>query len=181
MDHLTDINYLNFHLKIMSAESYKSECERQINREVYTPLLFTKTFFDMAFGLFIKKVKAETLSESASGLISASDPNGQLNLFNNATMEAKIFLEILSREEFPDGVQIIVLNLSHYSLNIHDFMEQLSIWKQEKTYPGFVRNMKLIDPSTFLDKSDYYIIDDHLNASGHRKVADALISVINNN
>ncbi len=164
-DFVENFAYVNdgFQLRIMTKNEYEDECRRHASRVRYSPFLLTSVFLSRVAGLFIRQAKAGQEQNT--------------NLLSNVTMEVKLFLEILSRQNFPKDVQIIALNLSHYTLDIHGFTEQLSIWKKQD-YPDFIKNMKLIDAAAFFNKSDYYIIDDHLNASGHRKVADALISVI---
>lgn len=167
-DFVENFAYVNdgFRLRIMPRNEYEEECKRHVSRKRYHPFLLTSVFLDRIAGLFIAHAKAGPLQNT--------------NLLNNVTMEVKLFLDILSRQNLPEGVQIVALNLSHYSLDMHGFMEQLSVWK-EQGYPDFVRNMKLVDVTSFLNKSDYYIIDDHLNAFGQRKVADALIGIITEN
>jgi hypothetical protein len=38
----------------------------------------------------------------------------------------------------------------------------------------------VIDTTTFLTESDYYRLDEHLNASGHRKVARVIADLLAN-
>jgi hypothetical protein len=87
--------------------------------------------------------------------------------------EARLFLEILGRADLK-GLRLIVLNLTHYTLDAHSFISELEQMKNDTLYPSYIREMKLVDATSFLQPDDYYVIDDHLNASGHRKVAEAI-------
>jgi hypothetical protein len=91
--------------------------------------------------------------------------------------EAKNFLEIIGRQDLQN-VKLIAINLSHYTLDTHSFIMQVEALKNGNEYPSFIHDMKLIDASSFLEKRDYFLIDDHLNPFGHRKVANAIIDAM---
>jgi hypothetical protein len=42
-------------------------------------------------------------------------------------------------------------------------------------YPPFVRRLQLVDLGGRLVPEDYFVLDDHLRASGHRKIAESLL------
>jgi len=45
-------------------------------------------------------------------------------------------------------------------------------------YPAYLKNMIILDFSDKLQKEDFYVLDDHLNAGGHRIIADTLAKTI---
>ena len=42
----------------------------------------------------------------------------------------------------------------------------------------YLEKIKLINFSKILNEDDYFIIDDHINVSGHQKVSDAILKII---
>ncbi|MCB0335193.1 MAG: hypothetical protein KDD62_02775, partial [Bdellovibrionales bacterium] len=100
--------------------------------------------------------------------------------FTNA--EGRLFLDVLSA--FTDIIEekkLIVFNLGNqYSLH-PSFKQTLTNLLQENPYPEPLKNMIILDFSSSLDANDFFYYDDHLKASGHRKIADELIQTINAN
>ena len=45
-------------------------------------------------------------------------------------------------------------------------------------YPPYLRNMIVLDFSDQLKKQHFYVLDDHLNALGHKIIADTLAKTI---
>lgn len=45
-------------------------------------------------------------------------------------------------------------------------------------YPAYLKNMIVLDFSDKLQKDHFYVLDDHLNAKGHRVIADVLAKII---
>jgi hypothetical protein len=172
------------HLNIRTKESYVAECNRYSSRKRYTPLLYTSTFLKVNIrDRFFQRIPSNTiLKSSASPTFSSNSMNKTDHALdeeaNRNRDAAKIFLDILSNKDL-NGIKVIVLNLSHYTLDTHSFIHNLSELKNSDYYPNFIKNINLIDASEFLEKEDYYIIDDHLNKSGHQKVADAILKAMN--
>ena len=55
------------------------------------------------------------------------------------------------------------------------FLDELSTLIASGRYPDFIRNMKLVDVMGVLDEKDRFILDGHINARGHRKIADLVM------
>ncbi len=176
----------NFHLDKMTKEEYEGECRKHasVSRK-YFPLMFTTFFAREIKKKFEEKFsrKIQDTDESVRSLPAALSKMDSQNISSpdSGNVQApKLFLEILSHSQ-ARNVPAVVLNLSHHTLDTRSFIQHLDLLKESGDYSLFIRKMKLIDASSFLDKNDYYIIDDHLNASGHRKVADAIMKAINEN
>jgi hypothetical protein len=96
----------------------------------------------------------------------------------NSEDSVKYFLEIVRTNPELEHVQIVVMNISGPVYTTPSFVQSLSKIKDDKTYPEFIRDIKAIDICEFVQREDYFILDNHLNEDGHRKVADALIKII---
>jgi len=58
------------------------------------------------------------------------------------------------------------------------FMRLLERTIAEEDYPRFIEEALLIDTSTFLTEEDYFVLDGHINARGHRKVAGHILEAL---
>ena len=68
-------------------------------------------------------------------------------------------------------------NLIIFGLSIKDnWAQKLKEKMANKNYPF---NFNVIDSTTFLKRSDFYKLDDHINKSGHEKISDQMAMVIN--
>jgi hypothetical protein len=90
---------------------------------------------------------------------------------------AQAFLQALVGGGTADlsAVHIIAFELAPQNRNSSNFVSSVAAEIQRGTYPDYIKRMTLLDVSTVLTDSDYFVLDDHLNAAGHRKVADAIL------
>ncbi len=79
----------------------------------------------------------------------------------------------LLQEDF-DG-EIIIFNLESYETTDEYFLAFKKYVEENQ-----LEKIQLIDFSTILEKEDYYIIDGHINVSGHQKVGEAIFRKIQN-
>ena len=94
--------------------------------------------------------------------------------------EARLFLETVVAAAPMDltGVQVIVLEISPIGRMDGRFAAALAAEAVEPIYPEPIRRMKVLDLRTRLSRDDYFDLDDHLRASGHAAVAQALRDAI---
>jgi len=171
----------HFNLNIMPREEYELLCMQHMNRKRYAPLIFTSAFLNVVKDFLKRNFYPQTpVAKVVRAELPSFSFRETIQSYTPITPEegAEFFLKILSNYDFR-GVRLIVLNLAHYTLDTRTFLGHVADMKQNSEYPSFIRQMKLIDASSFLEKADYYVIDDHLNASGHRKVAHAIIEAMN--
>lgn len=170
-----------FKLNITPREDYEAECRRHAGRKRCTPFLLTSVFLriNIAERFFMDKTpSAASLLQLRASLQPSADLKFTHRQANSTARDsAKIFLDILSTRNLS-GVHLIVVNLSHYTLDTHSFIQKVMALKDTGNYPSFVQNLQVIDASSFLAKEDFYIIDDHLRPSGHRKVAEAIEKIV---
>lgn len=89
--------------------------------------------------------------------------------------EAEIFLHIIARETFSPEIQIIVFELGNRN-NSNQFAEAVESVIQANDYPSHIERMKILKIADVLSEEDYFILDDHLNPAGHKKIAQLLLS-----
>ncbi|MEM1180187.1 MAG: hypothetical protein AAGM22_17730 [Acidobacteriota bacterium] len=109
-------------------------------------------------------------------------------------LHARAFLEVLRRLEIGDrDVQLVALDLWDWadirylrrlnfrrgvSFNSQLFTQAVSQELREGDYPGPLQEMILLDTSSLIVAGDRFHIDGHLQASGHRRIAEALGQII---
>lgn len=93
--------------------------------------------------------------------------------------EVQYFLKALLRSSSDlSGVRIIVTEIGLNAHNDKEFTGALREGIKQEGLPGHISGMEIIDLSGILSSDDYYQIDDHLNSSGHRKIAEAVLSAM---
>ncbi|HZS42354.1 MAG TPA: hypothetical protein VFF06_36240 [Polyangia bacterium] len=92
------------------------------------------------------------------------------------TRRAERLLELLAHgsKQNLDGVQLILFDLG----SDPEFVRALDRLRARPSWPRFIQRMKVLDVSAILYESHFYILDDHLNASGHERLAAALADAI---
>ncbi len=97
--------------------------------------------------------------------------------------EAELFLFVLthaSRAQL-DGVQIIVFEVNQDIQPRRPFIAALNAAKHGDGHPPFVRRLVTLDTATVLTPRDFYVLDDHMKASGHQAIGEALSSLVRSN
>jgi len=99
----------------------------------------------------------------------------------SAREQAINFLEIIKQSPINfSNTKIIVFELDTYPIK-SEFTDSLTMLLNEGKYKPLSTCLLVVDMSGKLKKSDYYILDNHINASGHQAVADVLMNVIRDN
>lgn len=93
------------------------------------------------------------------------------------TSSIKFFLNALMHASNIDlsKVKIIVFQMNSYYFLNDRFILSLKKEINSQRYPQYIKNAILIDSSKTMKRSDYYILDRHLNAQGHRIVAQIIM------
>lgn len=101
------------------------------------------------------------------------------NLSDAKTREVELFLYYLLNNEKLDykNTIIIVFELSDPDRYKEDFMKSLRERVASRQY-GEYQNIRILDMMSTLDRRDFFVMDDHINKSGHMKVANALMKEI---
>ena len=92
--------------------------------------------------------------------------------------EAEMFLNILANsEEIKKVPRIILLELDYATRS--SFIEELRYTLMDNSYKSLRAKLVLMDFSEIMNAHDYYVLDEHLKASAHKKIADALQFYLN--
>jgi hypothetical protein len=77
-----------------------------------------------------------------------------------------------------EGVNIIVFDIASHGASGNKFLAELQKEIENAEYPAHIRNIRVVDIQPVLSKSDYFILDDHINSAGHAKVSRELVKAI---
>jgi hypothetical protein len=91
--------------------------------------------------------------------------------------DVQYFLNAFTKLPIVDTVNVIIFEASSYGNPHNKFIEAL---EKELKSNSFKTPLKIrtLNVQPALSSDDFYVLDDHLNASGHRKIAKLLAQVI---
>jgi hypothetical protein len=153
--------YLNQNqLPIMSSQQYKEY------QELYKDSL--RYFFGKYLWIKIKKRWDEIEQRRRqSGVVTGRD---EIDLFLNAVQNSGLELG-----------KVTIITFVMNGRNPDDsknFPTDLKKKLAAGNYPPYLKNMIVLDFSDKLQKQHFYVLDDHINALGHKIIADTLAKVI---
>lgn len=149
--------YLNAggRLEIMPEEKY--ETVARVDRERH------RSFAQPGMGVATRAV--EKVGELGASLVSGR---------TEKVDEVTAFKFALSRnKDLLQGKKVIILEL-----NGHNRYDNMFIEKAKSRLGDLGLDLRFIDTSRFLTDEDYYVLDNHMRARGHKKVADAIVDVM---
>ena len=88
--------------------------------------------------------------------------------------QGEFFVRVLAQAQVPEGVKVVFVDLSPRNTNDNWVEDQVRHQLETFEYADFVEEMDILDVAAVLEQADYFILDDHLNASGHRKLAEVI-------
>lgn len=89
--------------------------------------------------------------------------------------EATNFLEVLLNSDQLKLKKIVIFEVGSHNENSNQFINTLEEIIRSGEYPDYIKDAILLKlENEFLD-TDYFILDDHLNAQGHQKLANSLL------
>jgi hypothetical protein len=88
--------------------------------------------------------------------------------------EVEAFKYVMEQnKDLMEGKKIIITEI-----NGHNRYDNLFISKVKQSLDDLGLDLHFIDVSQFLTDQDYFVLDNHMTADGHRKVATAILDVI---
>lgn len=98
----------------------------------------------------------------------------------NEQEHANAFIRVLQHSPINfQKVKVIVMMVDRYTVMQNNFLREVETLIDQSPYKeGFAGNLQLLDLSNTLLSADYYKLDLHINASGHRKIAQKLWEAI---
>jgi len=113
--------------------------------------------------------------------LEAPEPD-QLTMGNaSPAEEADLFLNVLAHgtQTTPlDDVQVIVFEINEQIQPPRPFIAALDQARRRADYPAWIQRLIAVDVAPKLTPQDFFVLDDHMRPSGHRKVGEALAAVI---
>jgi hypothetical protein len=143
-------------LVIHPEGAYLADVQRNASRQSYW---FGKTSLEILHGI----LKPEPLPASAE-----VTPKQEARYFANAVIHA-------TRRDLA-SVRIIVFELQPYRVNQSAFETALMREISLAGHKPYIRQMRMLDLHGVLGPEDYYVLDDHLRAQGHAKLARLLMA-----
>jgi hypothetical protein len=137
----------NFELPIRSKHSYDSLRNTVGRRDQYF-------LFKHLYG--ISKAIAKGILRKQDS--KQSDPD-----------EAQSFLQVVRQADIRPDIPIIVFKVDDYNKLNDQFLDSIDSLLQTREFENL--NIKTLRLSDDLRKEDYFILDDHINKSGHEKIA----------
>ncbi len=141
-------------LKISSEQEYQFQYKRNFLHATYYP-------FKYSFETFAHQIRKRTKRKNNS---SQSLPlTDQVNNFFS-------ILKLL-QEDFKG--KILLFNLESF-----DTTDEYFLAFEKYIEENQLQKIQLLDFSKILNQDDYFIIDGHINVSGHQKVSDTILKII---
>ena len=96
----------------------------------------------------------------------------------DCAVDARVFLDVLDRAGLQGPLRVVAFEATYTVDQGACFGRELKELAARRALPGWISELQVIEPASFLTASDYYPLDGHLNAAGHRKIAAAIAAVI---
>lgn len=94
--------------------------------------------------------------------------------------DVDLFLHVLKQNaDILSSVPIIVFEMNGRDQS-NTFTDELKQKAISSGNPAFIQNLIVIDMSQYLRENNFFVLDDHLNPSGHVIVADILYNITKN-
>lgn len=158
----------NYHLRISPIQVYDSAC---------TILYWGNLYFPGKYFCTISKMVLKGWAAFA-GTKKPEEESG--DLMQRGTKDAHSFLEILKRSGWNFGkTRVIVFSMDEQNKSIPfiaSLERELALPENASFFKG---HLLIMHVASLLTPADYYILDDHLRASGHAKIARQLAGIIN--
>jgi len=98
----------------------------------------------------------------------------------NLQKAAEYFTDILYRSAIHfNKVKVLVIDMNEQQTMNNDFIEAVNTLIRQPRYAArFANHLITVPVADLLTANDYYILDPHIRASGHRKIAERLRTFI---
>jgi lysophospholipase L1-like esterase len=149
-------------LPIMSEEQYRTIVRHYASQRSYYPGKYV-------YRLLMKILHLEEPEPDQMKMEPAA-PDQEAQLFLNA-------LRFGSKAKLDD-VQIVVFEINEQFRPARPFIPALDRMRRRNDLQPFIHRLIALDVAPKLTADDFYRLDDHMNARGHEKVAEALADAI---
>lgn len=155
-------------INISSQDSYLTICENHRKSSKYFLFKHTIKFSGLILKKFRNKFRKKVNHASKPKTMEIDEFSAFLNVI------------IDSIEKIPANTEIIVFCID--ARKSEDwFVKGIKDKLEEKKYSDYKERITLLDLSSDLDESHYFILDDHINQSGHQVIENKLEKLIMHN
>src|SRR5262245_12169087 len=150
-------------LPISREEQYQTSVRYYAGQRSYYPGKYVYRLF-----MKVLRLEAPEPDQLAMGVASPSE-------------EAELFLNVLahgSQRIALDNVQVIVFEINEQISPARPFISALDQERRRPEYPAWIQRLIAVDVAPKLETEDFFVLDDHMRPSGHRKVGEALAAVV---
>lgn len=149
-------------LHTMSKEKYQYYvAEDQMKKYVFGKYVFME---------IENRIKETFYSKNSNDDENKPIDKDEIDLFLNAIINSNLDLK---------NVQIIAFVMNgRIAEDNKEFPAMLKKKITSRDYPDYIRRMIVVDFSNILNDDNFYVLDDHLNKTGHAVVADVLYKTI---
>lgn len=141
-------------LKVSSKMTYDSLCQAYNSQKKYYP------------GKLISYIGSFFLREN---IVSKN------KMERNYVTEAKNFIQVLQSFSEIKLNNLIILEIASHNKNSNRFIHEVKKQIDSDHFPPFIKNATFIELEDKFTADDYFILDDHLNAKGHAKLAQIIL------
>ena len=128
----------------------------------------------------ISEIEIEVLIKNKSGKVNILKYKNQTKIvLPKKPHKAETFLKVLSSFPKPlKDVNVIVTVINGSFDPKYDFLSKINELKNSSEFPDYIKNMQTVEVQSSFDTNDFLRVDDHINASGHKKVAEKILSLM---
>ena len=151
-----------YHLKISSKESFDSvQTDYNLSRRYFPGKNF------LLIGQLFLKHQLNKIRPFFKLRLEREIP------FDNSETKAITFLDILCNAGIAKGnVKIIVTVIDSYARSKNDFLNKVGEISRKEPYKTKLANcLSVVSFDNIIGQDDYYLLDQHIRASGHKKIA----------
>ena len=128
----------------------------------------------------ISEIEIEVLIKNKSGKVNILKYKNQTKIvLPKKPHKAETFLKVLSSFPKPlKDVNLIVTVVNGSFDPKYDFLSKINELKNSPEFPDYIKNIQTVEVQSSFDTNDFLRVDDHINASGHKKVADKILNLM---
>lgn len=172
-------NDLNENVTFLNNEGYLPTMSRMVYRNAQTKYVNKQRYFPFKYGFIVTKrvfnrsLKALFQSDKCSSCL-AENPTDR-----SASAEATAFRYAISKlDHTVPSTQVIVFQINGSNRGQCNLVDEIAELGTDFLQTKNGADIEVVQVCNSLSDSDFFILDDHMNASGHNTTAKALLSHI---
>lgn len=149
-------------INISSQKSYLTRCENHKKKRSYYPFKHIIKFC----GIIGNRIRTKLYNKEENIIQSIKPRINEFSAFLNALT--------YSIDRIPNDTKIVIFSIDGKGRFVKGVRDKLD----EENYSRYKKRFILLDLSSDISNSDYFILDDHINSSGHQVISNILANFI---